>query len=159
MFIGTDADRITHYTDRRGPDECWPWTGHSMKTGHGQMYSQHHKKAVTPYRRLYEITNNVELTRFELVDHTCRNPCCMNPGHLQQATQKTNQENLKGARANSKTGVRGVTPWKNGRFRASVNHNQTHYHVGLFDTVEDAEAAVIAKRNELFTNNLKDRGL
>ena len=152
-------ERITHYTDRRGPDECWPWTKAKLPTGHGQMWSGEKGHLVLTYRRQYELMHNVELEAHELIDHACRQPPCMNPAHHQLATMKTNQENLNGARSHSKTGVRGVTPWKNGRFRASVNHNQKQHHVGLFDTIEEAEIAVIAKRNELFTNNRLDKGL
>ena len=36
-------------------------------------------------------------------------------------------------------------------------HEGKNYWVGRFDQLEDAERAVIAKRNELFTNNLADR--
>ena len=35
--------------------------------------------------------------------------------------------------------------------------NGKRHHVGYFTTVQDAEAAVIAKRNELFTHNDLDR--
>jgi len=36
-------------------------------------------------------------------------------------------------------------------------HNGKHYQAGYFDEIADAEAAVIAMRNELFTHNTFDR--
>ena len=61
--------------------------------------------------------------------------------------------------AQSASGVRGVhfrndlrKPWV-----AVVTHNGKAVRVGSFNSVEEAEAAVIAKRNELFTHNDLDR--
>ena len=69
-----------------------------------------------------------------------------------------NHENRAGARADSSSGVRGVF-WekRRGCWTARVRHNQKVHHVGQFPTLEDAESAVIAKRNELFTHNDLDR--
>jgi hypothetical protein len=39
----------------------------------------------------------------------------------------------------------------------SVRHNKKLYHVGYFATIDEAERAVIAKRNALFTHNEIDR--
>lgn len=36
---------------------------------------------------------------------------------------------------------------------ARVKHNGVLYSAGQYDTIAEAEAAVIAKRNELFTHN------
>jgi hypothetical protein len=80
------------------------------------------------------------------------------PDHLRPATQKQNQENLSGARSDSKTGVRGVCWDKRRRkWRAQVGHNGTVIYVGNFSSIAEAEAAVIARRNELFTHNALDR--
>jgi len=46
---------------------------------------------------------------------------------------------------------------RSGRWRATVGHCGKQYRVGMFLDIADAEAAVIAKRNELFTNNNADR--
>lgn len=67
-------------------------------------------------------------------------------------------ENLSGAYSNSSTGVRGV--WWVARlkkWRGSVRHNKEIAFGEWFDNLADAEAAVIAKRNELFTHNDLDR--
>ena len=94
-----------------------------------------------------------------MLDHkpTCELRC-VNPAHLRVATQKQNLENLRGARRRSKTGVRGVFWIESlGRYRAEVRHWGICHHVGCFDSINEAESAVIAKRLELFTHNDVDR--
>lgn len=46
---------------------------------------------------------------------------------------------------------------KTGQWVARMRHNYQSIHVGYFDTIEEAEQAVIAKRNELYTHNNADR--
>jgi len=92
-----------------------------------------------------------------LVDHICHRPLCIRPEHLQLATRKENGENRAGATRVSSSGRRGVYPRPNGAWQARVRHAGQDIHVGTFDSLEEAERAVIAKRNELFTNNLADR--
>lgn len=66
-------------------------------------------------------------------------------------------ENRDGPQRNSKTGVRGVFITRNGRYYARVKHHQIIHNLGTFGSLEDAEKAVVAKRNELFTHNDMDR--
>jgi hypothetical protein len=91
------------------------------------------------------------------VDHACHNRACVNPDHLRLASPKQNQENRRGAASsNRSSGVRGVT-YGRGKWIASVQHNGKRYNCGGFSSVEEAEAAVVAKRLELFTHNIVDR--
>jgi hypothetical protein len=60
----------------------------------------------------------------------------------------------------SKTGVLGVSHNTNkyGKaFQTQVKVNGKAYSAGHYDTIEEAEAAVIAKRLELYTHNDYDR--
>lgn len=90
------------------------------------------------------------------VDHRCHNRGCVRPDHLRLATNKQNQENLSGPHQDSSSGVRGVS-WEKGRWRACVVHDGHKINVGRFVTLDEAEAAVRAKRLELFTHNDLDR--
>jgi hypothetical protein len=51
---------------------------------------------------------------------------------------------------NSQTKVRGVHPHKaSGKYQATIKSKKVSYYLGLFDTVSEAEQAVISKRKEL----------
>lgn len=148
-------ERFWAKVDKSG--DCWLWTGAcNSSRGYGTLTIA--RKAYYAHRVVYEWVVGPIPAGMQ-VDHrpTCpRN--CVNPQHLRLVTNKQNQENVSGPRRNSKSGVRGVY-WisKMGKYRAQVRHNDHLFHVGYFPTIEEAEAAVIAKRNELFTHNDLDR--
>ena len=146
--------------DKNGPlhpelgTRCWLWTGCLTPEGYGWFsLNSHHVQA---HRFAYEqIIGALPGDS----DHRCHNRACVNPQHLRPATRKQNLENLRGAfRTNYSSGVRGVT-WDAfaGRWKAQLTHHYRNIHVGRFDTIAEAEAAVIAKRLELFTHNDRDR--
>jgi hypothetical protein len=136
-------------------DSCWEWTAAQFPGGYGSFFIE--KKSHVAHRVSYEMFFGPIPEGME-IDHTCHSRGCVNPGHLRLATHKQNSENRVGARSDNKTGVRGVH-WhsKTRRFRATVHHNKRVVHAGSFLTLEEAEAAVIAKRLELFTHNDADR--
>lgn len=74
------------------PDVCWPFTGGKNK-GYGQI-----KKLVNgvwvqygAHRAAYECVYG-ELARGLEVDHTCNNPACCNPKHLQAVSRSENMK-------------------------------------------------------------------
>jgi hypothetical protein len=134
---------------------CWNWTASVEGKGYGQFRAPN-QKMVKAHRFAYEqlvgpIPGHLQL------DHRCRNKRCVRPDHLRIVTDKQNKENLTQL-GRSISGIRGVT-WskKSQKWQAIVKHNRRLHSVGLFDNLSDAEAAVIAKRNELFTHNDADR--
>lgn len=136
-------------------DTCWIWTGAKRTGGYGQFYFD--GRTCKAHRFSYEfyvgpIPNGAQ------IDHRCRVRACVNPDHLRPVSNKENQENLSGARRDSRSGVRGVYWHKRDKlWYARLGHNGKRVHVGLFARLEDAETAVIAKRNEIFTHNSGDR--
>lgn len=134
-------------------ETCWNWTASKMKGGYGKL--RFNGKDYAAHRFAYEMTGNTIPDGMDL-DHTCHNPACVRLDHLRVATRKQNNENLSGAYKNSKSGVRGVT-WQKGKWRVQIGHNGKVHHVGYFTDMEQAEAAAVAKRNELFTHNELDR--
>lgn len=135
--------------------DCLVWTAGQKSSGYGKIMADGRSQPV--HRWAYErfvgpIPEGMD------IDHICFNRLCCEPSHLRVTTRKQNVENHQGAPVNSTTGVRGV--WrrsKDGKLVAEVSHNGRKYHVGFFDDLAKAEAAVIAKRNELFTHNDIDR--
>jgi hypothetical protein len=143
--------RFWSQVDKTGT--CWNWTGCTTRDGYGKI--RYGGRAAGVHRVSYEMSGEVIPEGMD-VDHICRNRVCVRPDHLRLATRKENNENHGGAYKNSQSGVRGVTRQKN-RWRAQVRHNGKLISVGSYVNIEDAEAAVIAKRLELFTRNEQDR--
>jgi hypothetical protein len=155
-------ERFWEKVDQEGPisledgTRCWLWTGAENGVGYGRLWDGVH--LIYPHRFAYELLVESIPEGLELDHrHTCLK-CCVNPGHLRPATRKKNGENHAGPQANSTTGVRGVW-WdkRTGKWAAEVWHYSEKYWVGRFVLLEDAEAAVVAKRNKLFTHNDVDR--
>jgi HNH endonuclease/AP2 domain len=138
-----------------GPDSCWPWTGTLDGKGYGRfrLNSQTGRKA---HRVAYELATGDELGNLQ-IDHTCFNRSCCNPAHLRPATNKQNQENHRGPRANSRSGSRGVTLRPSGRWVARVGNNYQQITVGTFDTESEAAEAARLARIKLHTYNDFDR--
>lgn len=66
--------------------------------------------------------------------------------NLREANKSENQQNLRCARCNSKTGFLGVTA-RRGRYRATLGINGKLKFIGTFDTPEEAHQAYLnAKR-------------
>jgi hypothetical protein len=110
---------------------------------------------VYAHRASYEIANGPIPAGF-VVDHKCHNARCVNPAHLQAATQKQNMENRSGAKKNSKSGIRGVSPHADGGWSVVIGHNYKSVYGGYFKRLEDAEKAAKELRAKLFTNSLSD---
>jgi hypothetical protein len=148
----TPEERFWAKVDKTG--DCWIWTAGLNGTGYGSFKA--YNKPYMAHRFVYEMLVG-SIPDGMVVDHTCHVRTCVRPDHLRAATQKQNMENRDGPQSNSKSGVQGVTPCSSGKWRADVIHNGRQHYLGRFDDVLGAEAAVIAKRLELFTHNDADR--
>lgn len=84
------------------------------------------------------------------VDHINHDPLDNRRSNLRLATKSENALNQRGAQKHSQSGIRGVFWHKGaGRWTAQVRCQGRKYWLGLFDTAEEADAAVRAKRREL----------
>lgn len=149
------VDRLWMRVDRSGgPDACWPWTGPFRVSGYG--YIKKDGRNHVSHRMVWELTNG-PIPDGLVIDHMCHVKACHNPKHLQVVTRQQNTENFSGPSIVNRTGVRGVS-WSpvHKCWRARVVHNG-QLHQRLFDTLEEAAVEVVKMRNELHTNNLKDR--
>lgn len=152
-WCNPEAERFWSKVDKTG--DCWFWTATVNNSGYGTYWLD--GKYVLAHRHTYALANG-EIPDGIFIDHTCYAHHCVNPAHLRAATRKENGENRQGPQRNNTSGVLGVS-WdaKNQRWRAKVVHSGKSHHVGRFENLWDAEAAVTAKRNELFTHNEQDR--
>lgn len=144
--------------DKDGPvsrlgSKCWNWTG-VTRSGYGWL--TYRGRMISAHVLSTRLVTERDVTG--ILDHMCHNRSCVNPDHLRPATNKQNGENRSGLNVNNTSGVKGVSWNKRSRcWVAYVTHNGKRIHVGRFRVLNDAEAAVIAKRNELYTHNDLDR--
>jgi hypothetical protein len=141
-------------------DTCWNWTG-SLAGGRYGKFSCRVEgggtKTYLAHRVAFEILSGEILLPGMHLDHKCHNIICVNPGHLRQVTRSQNNQHRKQANQTSQTGVLGVSPKKYGKpYQAQAKINSQSVSAGSFNTIEEANEAVIALRNRLFTHNDHD---
>ena len=84
------TERFWEKVDRRDSDECWPWLASLDANGYGQIYGGPLKPTNRKAHQVsYEINVGPIPSGLEL-DHTCRNPACVNPSHLEPVTHREN---------------------------------------------------------------------
>jgi hypothetical protein len=153
----TVEERFWEKIDKSAPNGCWLWTAADNGHGYGNFYVRRGQFEYA-HRYSYRLATGDSP---ETVDHICHNRGCVNPEHLRAATHKQNNEHRQAAQSNSKSGIRGVRLHRWGgweRWEARARHHGRDYSAGFFDTIEEAESAAVALRNELFTHNDLDRG-
>lgn len=104
----TSFERFWKYTDRRGPDECWLWTGLRDKGNYGVIAVRVNgvSKSWRAHRFSWTIANG-EIPSGLLVLHKCDNPICVNPAHLRVGTQLDNmRDKTEKGRGNLRSGYR-----------------------------------------------------
>ncbi|MCO5738896.1 MULTISPECIES: HNH endonuclease signature motif containing protein [Stenotrophomonas maltophilia group] len=69
--------------------------------------------------------------------------------NLRDVPRAVNQQNVRSAKRNSKTGLLGVIPARGGKFRAAIRVGQQFHHLGHFDTAEEAHAAYVCAKRRL----------
>jgi len=138
-------------------DGCWEWTAFIDKAGYPRI-GLGRNSVLYGHRVAYELFVGAIPDGSE-IDHKCRNRSCVNPDHLQAVTRKQNAENLNGANAGNRSSrIRNVYLHRpSGRWYVRIGHNNRSIYGGYFNTIEEAESAAIALRNQIHTNNLKDR--
>lgn len=65
--------------------KCWNWIASKTPDGHGNLGML--GKIVLAHRYSYEMFNG-KIYKNNEIHHICENPSCVNPGHLEQLTNK-----------------------------------------------------------------------
>lgn len=94
MKASSPLDRFwNHVAMPEDQDSCWIWTGTKDWAGYGRLSltGAGGRSTSTPAHRFsYEISARQAIPPGLVIDHLCRNPGCVNPGHLEVVTSGEN---------------------------------------------------------------------
>lgn len=111
-------------------------------TSHGYCASKG-KNLVSYLHRLVLGSNGV-------IDHISGDKLDNRMSNLRECSHSQNLANIS-AKSNSKTGVKGVHPYKGGKkFCAQITHNRRVYSLGVFESIADAKKAYDEMAKKLF---------
>lgn len=71
---------------------CWYWIGYINDQGYGissYLVGDNKRRSIRAHRILYEIHKG-PIPEGLVIDHLCRNRCCVNPNHLEAVRQYVN---------------------------------------------------------------------
>lgn len=91
-IIGDDDRRFWSKVDRRGADECWPFTGKPNCNGYGIL--NYGGKRILAHR-ISSIMVDGPIPNGICVLHHCDNPPCCNPAHLFRGTRVDNNADMR----------------------------------------------------------------
>lgn len=123
-----EATRFWRHVAVGAPGDCWEWTGGTTR-GYGVFWAGIRRegtaRAVWAHRWAWENTVGPIPVRMQ-IDHLCRNPRCVNVGHLEVVTQRENilRGNGASARHARATACAHGHPWspENVRLYRGVRH-------------------------------------
>jgi hypothetical protein len=143
---------------KRDANGCHLWVAQTNSRGYGVFYRDPARTHQLAHRAAYEMAFG-PIPDGVLIDHICHVRSCVNPAHLRLATASENNQNRSPSIApKAATGFLGVRLHSpNGLYTGRVQHLGKVHCTGYFATPEQANEAVVALRNRLFTHNDHDR--
>jgi hypothetical protein len=107
LVTPAEMARFWKYVDRRGPGECWPWTG-ATRSGYGCLTVKvdGKPKSRRAARMAWALANGRPLGPGMMALHRCDNPPCCNPAHLYEGTAADNMADKVARGRQSRSGAR-----------------------------------------------------
>jgi hypothetical protein len=72
-------ERFWSKVDKRGPEECWPWTGAHLSNGYGSLGAVHGANQRGAHRVAFFVAHGHWPS---VARHTCDNKWCVNAAHI-----------------------------------------------------------------------------
>ncbi len=116
-------ERFWNYANKRGPDDCWLWSGTKMGNGYGRIaLGGRDGGVISVHRYSCELHHGPPPFKGARVMHKCDNRGCVNPAHLVWCTSS---ENIQDAYEKG----RKVSPFKRGveHHKASLNDEKVRF--------------------------------
>lgn len=138
--------RFWRHVDKRGPDECWLWTGGTTK-GYAVFDAGPKNRIGYASRYVWSLANERPFPTELLACHTCDNPICVNPAHIYPGTPQQNSDdrvNRGRALRGSKNPVSKLTEEDIPKIRDMVKVGVIHERVAAhFGVTRKAVSAII----------------
>lgn len=130
-LTSVETEKFWSRIERRGPEECWPWTAGHNGLGYGIFYvgSKDTRRGVLAHRISLTLEKGERPSAFCL--HSCDNPGCCNPGHLRWGTQRDNVADAQARkRHRNPPDVRSNPRW-NARMVDALPKGEAHPHAKM----------------------------
>lgn len=137
------CSRFLKRVRKKGPNECWIFKGCQNKAGYGIVDSSWRtsRVAILAHRLAWVIANGAEIPEDKIICHTCDNPSCCNPAHLQLGTPQSNNADkiARGRHAHGPTHPRPL-----------LGRKGTKHPRALYTDAQKAEAIAMRMRGKPF---------
>lgn len=122
--------RLIRYVDKRGKNECWPWTGGKHEKGYGKLIQTlksgtsetRIRKNWKAHRAYLVFVVGKKVPDDACVCHICDNPPCCNPRHLVIADRKWNTRDMV-AKGRARFKTIKLTPKQVSTIKKSLKHH------------------------------------
>ena len=110
----------------------------NQHSGYGALFTSRGREYA--HRTAYRVWVG-EIPEGMIVNHICGTRSCIEPSHLEVVTHQENSEYRTVMQSNNTSGYRSVYPMGS-RWRVQIQRGGMSVHIGCYDTLEEAAAAV-----------------